>query len=126
MSVMRVLFGSGILDSLRHVGRTVLPSALFSGTAPAARQTARPSAPPERRLKPAGQVGNLPHVRRHSTYFVVLAFAASLTVDSGRADWVKDNFITDDTEILSAQANEKLINTTVELAKQSKRFDSLK
>jgi peptidyl-dipeptidase A len=49
-----------------------------------------------------------------------------LSVDSGRSDWVKDNFITDDTEILSAQANEKIINTTMELAKQSRRFDGLK
>jgi peptidyl-dipeptidase A len=50
----------------------------------------------------------------------------TLGVDSGRADWVKDNFITDDTEILAAQADEKAINATVELVKQSKRFDGLK
>src|SRR6266852_485023 len=50
----------------------------------------------------------------------------ALSVDSNRSDWVKDNFITDDTEILAAQANEKVINTPVALAKQSKRFDSLK
>ncbi len=50
----------------------------------------------------------------------------TLSVDSGRADWVKDNFITDDTEILAAQADEKVINLTVDLAKQSRRFDGLK
>jgi peptidyl-dipeptidase A len=50
----------------------------------------------------------------------------ALSVDSSRADWVKDNFITDDTEILAAQADEKVINATVELVKQSKRFDGLK
>jgi peptidyl-dipeptidase A len=50
----------------------------------------------------------------------------ALSVDSSRADWVKDNFITDDTEILAAQADEKVIIATVELVKQSKRFDSLK
>jgi peptidyl-dipeptidase A len=49
-----------------------------------------------------------------------------LSVDSGRSDWVKDNFITDDTEILAAQADERVINATVELVKQSKRFDGLK
>jgi peptidyl-dipeptidase A len=50
----------------------------------------------------------------------------ALSIDSGRADWVKDNFITDDTEILAAQADEKVITATVELVKQSKRFDGLK
>jgi peptidyl-dipeptidase A len=49
-----------------------------------------------------------------------------MSIDSGRADWVKNNFITDDTEILAAKADEKAINATVELVKQSKRFDRLK
>ncbi len=50
----------------------------------------------------------------------------ALSIDSGRSDWVKDNFITDDTEILAAQADERVINATVDLVKQSKRFDGLK
>src|SRR5260370_11402054 len=50
----------------------------------------------------------------------------ALSVDSGRSDWVKDNFITDDTEILAAEADERVINATVDLVKQSKRFDGLK
>jgi peptidyl-dipeptidase A len=49
----------------------------------------------------------------------------ALSVDSSRADWVKSTYITDDTEILAAQADEKVINATVDLVKQSKRFDSL-
>src|SRR6266852_7578706 len=48
-----------------------------------------------------------------------------LSVESGRADWVKDNFITDDTELLAAKADERVIAATVDLAKQSTRFDSL-
>jgi peptidyl-dipeptidase A len=47
----------------------------------------------------------------------------TLTVDASRADWVKSTFITGDTEILAAKADERLINATVELAKQSARFD---
>jgi peptidyl-dipeptidase A len=50
----------------------------------------------------------------------------ALAIDSSRADWVKDNFITDDTEILAAQADERVIIATVNLVKQSKRFDGLK
>jgi peptidyl-dipeptidase A len=49
----------------------------------------------------------------------------ALSVDAGRADWVKDTFITDDTETLAAKANERAINATVDLVKQSKRFDGL-
>jgi peptidyl-dipeptidase A len=49
----------------------------------------------------------------------------TLAVDASRADWVKSNFITSDTEILAAKADERLINATVDLAKQSARFDKL-
>src|SRR5664279_3635109 len=48
-----------------------------------------------------------------------------LSVEAGRADWVKLNFITEDTELLAAKADERAINTAVELAKQSVRFDKL-
>jgi len=49
-----------------------------------------------------------------------------LGVDSARADWVKDTYITDDTETLSAKLDERAIAATVEYAKQSTRFDGLK
>jgi peptidyl-dipeptidase A len=49
----------------------------------------------------------------------------TLSVESNRADWVRSNFITDDSEILSAKADERLINATVELVKASRRFDGL-
>ncbi|MEO8586589.1 MAG: M2 family metallopeptidase [Acidobacteriota bacterium] len=48
-----------------------------------------------------------------------------LSVESGRADWVKINFITEDTEILAAKANERAINAAVAFAKQAVRFDAL-
>src|SRR5438105_10783743 len=48
-----------------------------------------------------------------------------LSVESGRADWVKATFITDDTELLAAKADGRLIAATVELVKQSKKFDNL-
>ena len=48
-----------------------------------------------------------------------------LSVEMGRADWVKVNFITEDTELLAARADERQINAAVELAKQSVRFDKL-
>ena len=44
---------------------------------------------------------------------------------TGRADWVKSTYITDDTEVLAAQANEKAISAGVAYAKQATRFDGL-
>ena len=46
-----------------------------------------------------------------------------LAIKSSRADWVKSNFITDDTENLAADANEKYIATVKELAEASRKFD---
>ncbi len=48
-----------------------------------------------------------------------------LWIDSSRADWVKSTYITDDTEILAAQANEKAISAGVRYAKQATRFDGV-
>ncbi len=49
-----------------------------------------------------------------------------LSVRQAHASWVQSNFITYDTEILSAEANEALIGATTELAKQTTRYDNLK
>ena len=48
-----------------------------------------------------------------------------LNVKANRAGWVQSNFITDDTEIMSAEANEAFIGATTELAKQATRYDHL-
>src|SRR6266508_5437673 len=50
----------------------------------------------------------------------------ALATDAGRAGWVQSTYITDDTEILAAQANERQIAATVAYAKQSTRFDRVK
>jgi peptidyl-dipeptidase A len=49
-----------------------------------------------------------------------------LDVRTARADWVHNTHITDDTEVLAAQANERLVAAKVELAKAATRFDGLK
>jgi len=43
----------------------------------------------------------------------------------GRASWVQSNFITHDTEILAAQANERATAATVEFATRAARFEGL-
>ncbi|HEY7387531.1 MAG TPA: M2 family metallopeptidase, partial [Bryobacteraceae bacterium] len=49
-----------------------------------------------------------------------------LDIDSGRADWIKDTYITDDSEIVAAKLDERAINATVQYAKEATRFDGLK
>ena len=49
----------------------------------------------------------------------------TVNVESGRADWVKDNFITNDTELLAAKADQRSIDLQVDLVKQSGRFDGM-
>jgi peptidyl-dipeptidase A len=48
-----------------------------------------------------------------------------LNIKYNRADWVKSTFITDDTEALSADANNSVITAVTGLADQSRRFDGL-
>ena len=50
---------------------------------------------------------------------------SDLNIKTSRADWVKSNFITEDTETMSAEANEKLIATVKELAEAARKFDGL-
>jgi peptidyl-dipeptidase A len=49
-----------------------------------------------------------------------------LATRQGHASWVQSNFITDDTEILAAEADEAVIGATTDLAKQTTRYDNLK
>ena len=49
-----------------------------------------------------------------------------LNVDGSRADWVKSTYITGDTEILAAQADERAIAATVSLLKDARRYQHLK
>jgi peptidyl-dipeptidase A len=42
-----------------------------------------------------------------------------------RASWVQENFITDDTELLSADAQQELTAVTVKLANEAKRFNGV-
>ncbi|MGD0500576.1 MAG: M2 family metallopeptidase [Bryobacteraceae bacterium] len=49
-----------------------------------------------------------------------------LNIDASRADWIKDTYITDDTEAVAAKIDERAIAATVDYAKKSTRFDGLK
>lgn len=47
----------------------------------------------------------------------------TLSVDAGRADWIKSTYITDDTETMAAKLNERQISTTVRLAKEAAEYE---
>ncbi|MBL0155857.1 MAG: M2 family metallopeptidase [Bryobacterales bacterium] len=49
----------------------------------------------------------------------------TLSNEAGSAAWVQANFITLDTQALSAKANERFINAQVRYAKEAARFDKL-
>src|SRR5687767_926127 len=76
--------------------------------APAARPAAQPAA-----AAPAGQP-----TAAEAAAFVDQAEQRllGLWIDRDRAQWVQSTYITSDTELLAAQANEKVIAASVELA----------
>ncbi|HEY6414342.1 MAG TPA: M2 family metallopeptidase [Edaphobacter sp.] len=45
--------------------------------------------------------------------------------EASRAAWVQETFITDDTEAISAKANERLLTKTNELVVEARRFDGM-
>ena len=49
----------------------------------------------------------------------------ALAIEAGRAGWVQENFITEDTQILAAARNEVLTGVSVDLAKRATRFDGI-
>ena len=49
----------------------------------------------------------------------------ALANEAGRAGWVQETFITDDTEAISAKANERLLTKTNELVVEARRFDGM-
>ena len=49
----------------------------------------------------------------------------NLGVNASRASWVEENFITEDTEKIAADANEVLNTASTEYAKKAHRFDGL-
>lgn len=50
---------------------------------------------------------------------------AELSVKVNRAGWVQENFITDDTEAMAADAIDQITAVTTDLVEQAKRFDGL-
>jgi peptidyl-dipeptidase A len=70
--------------------------------------------------RPASGPATLQEARTFLEAVEARLLAAS--VEAGRASWVQSTYITDDTEILAAQANERMIASAVEFAKKATRL----
>jgi len=107
---------------LRTAPRAALLAAAAVLFAPAAWAQVRPASSP-RAGAPAG-----PLTAAQARAFVEEAEARLLDLSNrqSRADWVSQTHITDDTERISADANQALIAETMELAKAATRYDKLK
>jgi peptidyl-dipeptidase A len=79
------------------------------------------------------QTSSLPQTGNAATVAEAQAFMKNaedqlqdLGVRASRASWVQENFITDDTEVLSAQAQEKVTAVVTHLVLDARRFEGLK
>jgi peptidyl-dipeptidase A len=74
-----------------------------------------------------GQTSSAPTVKEAEEFMKRAEVRLSeLSVQVNRAAWVEDNFITDDTEALSAEAQDQATAVTTELVGQARRFEKLK
>jgi peptidyl-dipeptidase A len=84
-------------------------------------------AQPKNHLRKATREGAPANVKEARAF---LADAESRLFDLGvkasRAEWVQENFITDDTQQIAAAANEQVNTLSADLAKKAQRFDGLK
>lgn len=85
------------------------------------------------KAKPSGGGSMLKQARGKPTVAEAEAFMKKaedqleeLGIRASRAQWVQENFITDDTETMAAQANEQLTAVTTKLALDARRFDGMK
>jgi peptidyl-dipeptidase A len=101
---------------------TVLLSASSAGLVHAGRQ----SQAPVNQAKKAKRVSAAPTVEEARAFLAdAEARFLDLSVKASRASWVQQNFITEDSEQIAADANERLNTLSVELAKKAAHFDRL-
>ncbi|HET9365316.1 MAG TPA: M2 family metallopeptidase, partial [Candidatus Angelobacter sp.] len=94
---------------------------------------AQTAAKPATKAKPSGggsmlkQAGGKPTVAEAEAFMKKAEDQLEdLGIRANRAGWVQENFITDDTETMGAQANEILTAAVTKLALEARRFDGMK
>ena len=82
---------------------------------------AQPTAPPAKPVE-----GGPPTLAEAEAFMKSTeAVIEDLTTKAGRASWVQETYITDDTELMTADANDKLIEATTKAIHEATRFDPL-
>src|SRR5262245_53202664 len=111
------------LQEVSMLLRANVAAALLVLALPAGGGTAQVAKPPTARAGGDKAAPTAEEARR----FVEAADARllGLAVEAEHASWVQANFITEDTEFLSAAATKRAIEAAAELAKQATRFDGL-
>jgi len=105
----------------RHIGQLVLSLLLLA-------PVARPQTQPKKNPSPPAKLTSTQPTPADAKRFIGQAETRllDLWIKSERASWVAENFITDDTESISADADQAVKAVTSELAIQAKKFDQLR
>jgi peptidyl-dipeptidase A len=111
---------------LRRIHRSALVMMLAACTAMAQTAADKPSAKPAGRQSARRTLGKPTVAEAQAFMKKAEDQLMDLGVRASRAQWVQENFITDDTEALSAQANEKQTAVITQLALDARRFDGMK
>jgi peptidyl-dipeptidase A len=109
---------------MRVLVLAVLVAAAAVSPAPAKEADVKPTAPSLERARDRGRPPTVEDARA----FVEDAEKRLLRlwIDRERAAWVQSTYITVDTERMAAEAAERVIATTVDLAREATRFDAMK
>ena len=101
----------------------LLVAAIAATRSDARGQSAMPKAKVSNAAAPAGSAPTVAEAER----FISKAETRllDLWIKSSRASWVSENFITDDTEQMSADASEAVRAATFDLARQARRYEKL-
>ena len=106
--------------------KMAIAAMLLAGAAHSDENAAGGQAEPRNHLRKATREGARPTVDEARAF---LADAESRLFDLGvkasRAEWVQENFITEDTQYIAANASEQVNTLSADLAKKAKRFDGL-
>ena len=97
-------------------------AALLVASAAAAQTTSSP------KISPSSKSANAAPTVAEAEQFISRAETElfDLWIKSGRATWVAENFITVDTEAISADADQAVEEATARLAAQAKRYEKLR
>jgi len=116
---MRIPLAASLLRTLFFT--LALGSIVVAQTAPAPNPTSKPSSAQEKAVTSKPTVAEAEKFIAHTETLL-----NELSVKLARAQWVQATYITDDTEALAADSNDRLIAAQTKLAEQVKRFDGLK